>query len=94
MSGNDLKNINGDRIRVCTPEDGVPAHVTQFGTPRDNIADARDFYLKDKERFFKTSLADRAIEKCYREWTDSAKELFHCAIGLFRMYGATDDDRK
>ena len=94
MSGNDLKNINGDRIRVCTPEDGIPAHVTKFGTYRDNIEDAREVYLKDKERFFQIGLADRKIEMCNRDWADSAKVLFRCAIGLFRTVGATDDDRK
>ena len=94
MSGNDLKNINGDRIRVCTPEDGIPAHVTKFGNYRDNIEDAREVYLKDKERFFQIGLADRKIEMCSRDWADSAKVLFRCAIGLFRTVGATDDDRK
>ena len=93
MCGTVEKNINSELVQVLIPEEGEPAHITQFGTADDNLADARELYFKDKQRFFGTRIGDRAIEDVNRQWNESAKVLERCAMGYFRACGATDEGR-
>lgn len=88
------KNINGDVIRVQTPEDGELAHVTRFGTCRDNVEAAMKIYLADKQAFFLTKIEDRAIEGLNKNWAESSKELCRVAMGFFRMHNASEEDKE
>ena len=87
------KNINGDVIRVQTPEDGEFAHITRFGSCRDNVEAALKIYLADKQAFFLTKIEDRAIETINKNWAESSKELCRVAMGFFRMHNASEEDK-
>ena len=94
MCGTVEKNINGDVIQVKVSESEESAHITCFGTCYDNIADAMKISLEDKQAFFLILPGDRAIEAANKRWMESSKELFACAMGLFRTYCAADEDKQ
>lgn len=87
-------NINGDIIQVLEPDDTDLNYAVSYGTHRDNLEDARAIYLADKQNFFLTGVADRAIEKANKKWDESGKQLYASAMALFRMYGASDEDKQ
>ena len=94
MSGTVEKIINGDRIQVQTPDADELAHITRFGTCRDNVEAALKIYLADKQAFFITKIEDRAIEGLNKNWAESSKELCRVAMGFFRMHNASEEDKE
>ena len=89
---NEIKNFKGKVITVFTAEDEESAHITVHGTCRDNLNDILDIYEKDKEEFFNTALEDSKILDIWVRWSQSAKELVQCAMGMVRMFRATQKD--
>ena len=87
-------NINGDIIKVAASDDTGPDYAVSYGTHRDNLEDARAIYLADKQEFFLTGVADRAIERANKKWDESGRQLYASAMALFRLVGATDEDKQ
>lgn len=89
-----VKYFSGETVKMADPKPGVPAHVTDFGTVFDNVADALSIYEKDKAEFFATPVDDPKIIHVCRRWNQSMKELIQCAEGCIRITDAADEDRR
>ena len=93
MTENTVTTFDGRPIPVYEPESGMPAHVTDFGSYRDNLDDVLAVYDDDKYEFFMTPVSSEKFPEIKERWDESCKELIATAEGLIRMYGISNEDR-
>ena len=87
----ETRNILGIERQVCVPGDGMPAHVLETGSLRDNLDDIVELYDHDMNEFTKAPMEETAIIGICTRCEESMKELIGNAEGLIRMEGVDDD---